>query len=143
MKVVFQRLWREQQGAIVSAEIMLVASILVIGVIVGLKSVRDSVVTELADVAQAIGNVDQSYWFSGTAGHHAFTGGGQFFDRIDFCDTTCAGDWGNSKCVVICHSAVWLGFGQDGGWAANGGGWAAGGGAAVGGGTVAGGAVAW
>src|SRR5690242_2216678 len=37
------RLWKEEVGAIVSAEIMLVATILVIGVIVGLKSVRDSV----------------------------------------------------------------------------------------------------
>ncbi len=41
-----RRLWKEEAGAIVSAEIMLIASILVIGVIVGLKSVRDSVVTE-------------------------------------------------------------------------------------------------
>ena len=52
MKLV-NRLWNEEVGAIVSAEIMLVATILVIGMIVGLKSVRDSVVTELADVAQA------------------------------------------------------------------------------------------
>ena len=55
-----KRLWSEETGAIVSAEIMLVMTILVIGVIVGLKSVRDSVVTELADVAQALGNIDQT-----------------------------------------------------------------------------------
>ncbi len=36
MKKIIHRLWAEQTGAIVSAEIMLVATILVIGVVVGL-----------------------------------------------------------------------------------------------------------
>ena len=103
----FMRLWKEEVGAIVSAEIMLVATILVIGVIVGLKSVRDSVVTELADVAQAIANVNQSYSYSGTSGHHAFTAGAAFTDMADFCDSGAATtDAGNSKCVVICDSYI-------------------------------------
>jgi Flp pilus assembly pilin Flp len=96
------RLWNEETGAIVSAEIMLVASILVIGVIVGLKSVRDSVVTELGDVAQALSNVNQSFFYSGISGHHGFTGGGVFTDRADFCDTDTATDTGNSKCISVC-----------------------------------------
>jgi hypothetical protein len=105
MKAAFQRLWIEDQGAIVSAEIVLIASILIIGVIVGLKSVRDSVVTELADVAQAIANVNQSYSYSGTAGHHAFTAGASFHDMADFCDTADNNsDNGNSKCVTICSN---------------------------------------
>jgi hypothetical protein len=104
---VVSRLWSEQDGAIVSAEIMLVATILVIGVIVGLKSVRDSVVTELADVAQAIANVDQSYSYSATSGHHAFTAGGAFHDRSDFCDTVNDNtDINNSKCVLICSAPL-------------------------------------
>ena len=105
MKLV-NRLWNEEVGAIVSAEIMLVATILVIGVIVGLKSVRDSVVTELADVAQALANVSQSYSYSATSGHHAFTGGGSFSDQTDFCDTIGASDLCNSKCVDICGSVA-------------------------------------
>ncbi len=104
---VFSRLWNEQDGAIVSAEIMLIATILVIGVIVGLKSVRDSVVTELADVAQALANVDQSYSYSATFGHHAFTAGAAFHDRPDFCDTPNANsDINNSKCVLICSAPL-------------------------------------
>ena len=101
------RMWNEETGAIVSAEIVLVATILVIGVIVGLKSVRDSVVTELADVAQALANVDQSIFYSGTQGHHAFTAGAFFNDLPDFCDTaqgpSCAQE---SKCVTICSAAL-------------------------------------
>jgi len=99
-----KRLWNEEIGAIVSAEIMLVATILVIGAIVGLKSVRDSVVTELADVAQAIGNVNQSYSYSGASGHHTFTAGASFTDNFDFCDSGLVGCEQQSKCVAICTS---------------------------------------
>jgi hypothetical protein len=99
-----RRLWNEEAGAIVSAEIMLIASILVIGVIVGLKSVRDSVVTELADVAQALANIDQSYSYSATSGHHAFTAGGSFSDLPDFCDGAAAPQ--ESKCVTICNASL-------------------------------------
>ena len=99
----FHKLWNDEAGAIVSAEIMLVATILVIGVIVGLKSVRDSVVTELADVAQALANVNQSYSYSGVSGHHTFTAGAAYTDLADFCDTPGApSDAGNGKCVLIC-----------------------------------------
>ena len=115
MKSSFVRLWREQHGAIISAEIMLVASILVIGAIVGLKSVRDSVVTELADVAQGLANVNQSFSFSGASGHHAFSGGGAFNDNADFCDRWDASDHGNSKCVLICQATGAVNEGNGGG----------------------------
>ena len=100
------RLWNEETGAILSAEVMLVASILVIGVIAGLASLRDSVTTELADLAQALANVNQSYSFSGTAGHHTFNGGGSFIDNRDFCDVSDLTDAQQSKCVVICSVGV-------------------------------------
>jgi Flp pilus assembly pilin Flp len=111
----FLRLWNEETGAILSAEVMLVASILVVGVIAGLASLRDSIVTELADVAQAVANVNQSFSFSGVAGHHTFSGGGSFEDNVDFCDRQWAmNDHGNSKCVRICSSGN-AGEGDNGG----------------------------
>ena len=105
MKSTMNRLWSEETGAVLSAEVMLVATILVLGVIVGLKSVRDSVVTELADVAQAIANIDQSFCYSGTKGHGAHSGGGEFNDKADFCDGKHGGGH-NSKCVDV---AAWSG----------------------------------
>ena len=96
------KLWSDEAGAVLSAEIVLVATILVIGMIVGLKSVRDAVVTELADVAQAIANIDQSYRYSAVRGHAANTAGGLFIDEQDFCDTadlTAPGQ--QSKCVNV------------------------------------------
>ena len=98
--------WSEETGAILSAEVMLVASILVIGVIAGLASVRDSVTTELADLAQALANVNQSYSFSGTQGHHTFNGGGVFIDNTDFCDVADLTTFQSAKCVTICSVGV-------------------------------------
>jgi len=125
MKALLCRLWNDESGAIVSAEIVLIASILVIGVIVGLKSLRDSVVTELADVAQAISNFNQSFSFSGVTGHHAFTAGGAFGDQADFCDTNDNySDKGNSKCVQICSAMTPVGESNGGGHHGGGhGGW--------------------
>ncbi len=82
----YQRLWREETGALISAELIIIFTILIIGILVGVKSIRDAIVTELADVAQAISNFDQSYFFGGVSGHHAATGGGTFEDKPDFCD---------------------------------------------------------
>jgi hypothetical protein len=107
-------LWHEEQGAIVSAEIMLIMTILVIGMIVGLKSLRDSVVSELADIAQAFANLDQSFSFCGIVGHGAFTGGGFFQDTLDFCDANSTGMTGNnSKCVNVCVAATAEGSGMN------------------------------
>ena len=100
----FRKLWNDENGFIISSELVLIATILVIGMIVGLKSVRDAVVTELADVAQAIANIDQSYSYSGTLGHEAFTDGSFFFDAPDFCDTDQTADI-NSKCVLVAVQA--------------------------------------
>jgi Flp pilus assembly pilin Flp len=103
---VIHRLWKEETGAILSAEVMLVASILVIGMVAGLASLRDSVVTELADLAQALANVNQSYSYSGVAGHHVFNGGGVFIDTFDFCDVADLTVNQGSKCVTICTVGV-------------------------------------
>ena len=113
---VLNRLWMEETGAILSAEVMLVASILVIGVIAGLSSLRDSIVTELADVAQALGNVNQSYSFGGVSGHHVYNGGGMFVDNTDFCDTPDLAVFQAAKCVTICSTPITggIGGGNDG-----------------------------
>ena len=98
-----RRLWNEEDGAIVSSEIVLVATLLVLGMIVGLTSVRNAVVQELADVANAIGNINQSYSFSGVTGHHSSTAGSQLVDVADFCETQCTGTVDcSSVCVDIC-----------------------------------------
>ena len=101
-----KKLWNDEVGAIVSAELVLVLTILVIGMIAGLASLRDAVVSELADVAQAIANVNQSYSYGGITAHCAATAGSQFIDLVDFCDGAALTGGQASKCVTICGAAT-------------------------------------
>ena len=81
-----RRLWSDEAGFVVSAELVLVATIVVIGMIVGLTSLRNQVVEELVDVGQAIGSMSQSYAFAGIyKTQTAFTDGCFYNDKIDWC----------------------------------------------------------
>ena len=71
-------LWNDESGVILSAEIVLIGTILVLGMIVGLVGLQSSVVAELTDLSSAFGNLSQSYQTSGFA---SFKGGGQFKAR--------------------------------------------------------------
>ncbi len=101
----FTNLIRDESGFVVSTELVIIATILVIGMLVGLTTIRDQVVTELADVADAISALDQSYAFSDITGHASSTAGTVFDDEADFCDASDAGSQGgfitNGTCVLI------------------------------------------
>lgn len=65
MQNLIASLYRDDAGFIVSAELVLIASILVIGLVVGLSSVSAGINSELNDVGSAFGSVNQSYSVSG------------------------------------------------------------------------------
>jgi len=81
-----QALWSDEVGFIISSELLLIATILVIGMIVGLTTIRDQVVQELADIAMAFSDLNQSYSYNGVTGHTSSTAGSNFNDQTDFCD---------------------------------------------------------
>ena len=81
------KLWSDEAGFIISSELVLIATILVIGMIVGLTTVRDQVVQELGDIAMAFSDLTQSYSFGGVSGHTSSTAGSNFVDQADFCDS--------------------------------------------------------
>lgn len=60
-----KRLWRDDAGFVATSDLILISAILVLGTIVGLVTLRDQVVQELADVAQAIAALNQSYSYEG------------------------------------------------------------------------------
>ena len=60
MKSLLNRVWSEDQG-VLTFEWILLITVLVIGIVGGLSAVRDAVITELADVAEAVISLDQSY----------------------------------------------------------------------------------
>ena len=54
-------LWRDDRGFVVSAEMILLTVIVVIGLVVGMASYRDALFQELSDTGSAIGEMNQSY----------------------------------------------------------------------------------
>lgn len=94
-------LWKDDAGFIISAELILVSTIVVLGMVVGLSEVSNAVNQELEDVASAFGSVNQSYRYSGvfSSGKGAL-GGSSFNDHADACDgqwdIVCGGSSGES-----------------------------------------------
>ena len=86
---VLRKLWADEGGFIVSAELVLVATMLVIGMIVGLTILRNQVVQELGDLAMAIGMISQGYWYPGVQKDNgtlfAVTDGSNYEDALDAC----------------------------------------------------------
>ncbi len=90
MLVSLRALWRDEAGFIVSAELVLIATLLVVGLVVGLSEVQHAVVSELNDVGDAIGSLNQGFKFSGLStrkGHcSSHMSGSTFHDSKDECD---------------------------------------------------------
>jgi len=99
-----RNLWKDEEGFVISAELVLIATILVIGMIAGLTSLRDAALTELADVGAAIGNANQSFVFGGAVTASSNTVGSLFTDQTDFCDLS--GSSGESRCLTICGTGT-------------------------------------
>ena len=79
----------DEAGFIVSAELVLVATIAVLAMVVGLSEVALNVNNELEDVGSAFGALNQTYVLKGTLGHGGYSSGTEFRDNIDHCDKAC------------------------------------------------------
>ena len=101
-----RQLLNDEAGFIISAELVLVATILVIGLVVGLSEIQHAVVQELNDVADAVGSINQTYTYSGfhaAKPTHLITNasatyGSVFLDTTDDCD--------NNQCQIACDAPV-------------------------------------
>lgn len=80
------RLWSDEAGFVISSELILIAALVVIGLLTGLATVRDQVVQELGDTADAISELQQEYQWLGTTGHTSSVAGSLFNDLEDFCE---------------------------------------------------------
>src|SRR5947207_13620887 len=75
-----RKLWRDDCGALISAEFLFVATILVIGVIIGLTNVRAALNAELTELGNAFLALSQGFAISGQSGSAANVDGSQAFD---------------------------------------------------------------
>jgi hypothetical protein len=96
MRNLMVRLWNDDGGALIAAEWVFVATILVLGAITGLVAVRQAVLAELHDVANAIIALNQTYSFSGQSNCESSTAGSQHLDFNDsiIVRSTAALPWG-------------------------------------------------
>lgn len=81
----FNALLNDEAGFIVSAELVLIASVAVLGLVVGLSEVALNVNNELEDVGSAFASINQGYSVDGTGGHKGRTKNSNFCDAADFC----------------------------------------------------------
>jgi len=101
MKKTMKAFVADEQGFVVSAELVLVATVAVIGLLVGLSAVRDGVVSELSDVAGAVQDANQSFSLDGVVGHNANTAGFDFVDDLDECDSTNDASGAADNCITF------------------------------------------
>ena len=80
MRKMMRKVWNDDQGALISTEYLFVATILVIGMVVGLTNVRDAVNAELTELGNAILALSQGYTISGITGSNGGTDGSQATD---------------------------------------------------------------
>jgi hypothetical protein len=98
-----KKLWNDEAGVIISAELVLVLTVAVLATVVGLSEVAVAVNTELNDISNAFGSINQSFHYTGfQASSHgkqkSSVAGGCFVDAVDDCDT-------NTTCDLVSGAA--------------------------------------
>ena len=86
---ILNALKNDENGFIVSAELVLVGTIVVLGMIVGLTELSYGVNEELEDLGSAIGSINQTYYYTLASGHKGAAVGSMFLDFADECDNAC------------------------------------------------------
>lgn len=79
---IFNPLWRDSYGSVAPATFVLLATIVALGVVVGVTTLRDQIVQELGDIAVALDSIDQSFTTS------AYTINGMVFSGSTFTDVS-------------------------------------------------------
>ena len=80
---------RNEDGFLISTELVLIATIAVLGLLAGIVEVRDQVVQELGDFSQAVAQLDQTYVYNGVYTEFSvdnesdYTRGGDYQDSED------------------------------------------------------------
>lgn len=82
-------LLNDEAGFIVSAELALIATVAVLGLVVGLSEVAYNVNQELEDVGAAASGLDQTFFANCVSGHQGGKHGSGFSD----CEDYCGGQW--------------------------------------------------
>ena len=102
MASLWKKFWNDDSGVVVSAELVLILTIAVLGVVVGLAEFRTAVVAEFGDLSAAFSHLNQSYGYAGlhgcwnpcAGGWRSWVAGSSFVDVYEGCGTSLVGDIG-------------------------------------------------
>jgi hypothetical protein len=86
---ILNALKNDENGFVVSAELVLIGTILVLGLIVGMTELSYNVNQELEDLGSGIGNINQTYYFTLASGRKGEAVGSTNLDFQDECDNSC------------------------------------------------------
>lgn len=89
MRNIINQLLADEAGFVLSAELVLVGTISVIGLVAGMSQVRGALLEEYDDIAESLSSLDQSYQYSGFRGCKSMTAGSAYFEdgrevEVDF-----------------------------------------------------------
>lgn len=74
----WNELWQDDRGAILTAETVMVGSVVVLGSVVGLSAASNAVNDELTEVASALRSFDQSFVIAGQSNCRAWKAGSYY-----------------------------------------------------------------
>ncbi len=108
------RLCADTSGAVLSIEMILISTVVIIGLLAGLSAYRDAIVQELGDSAAGVASLQQSFSvqsvsLSGRYGdipYDSFVSGSTFTDRTDFCEEDLDPDGAPPMCIEISAETV-------------------------------------
>src|SRR5262245_33544536 len=84
MRQLLSRLWSDDRGALIASEYLFVATVLVLGIVVGLADLRTAINVELTELGNAILALSQGYSISGFQGDGGSVDGSEAFDTPGF-----------------------------------------------------------
>src|SRR5262245_32519301 len=102
MRKLMAQLWNDDRGVIPATELILIATLLVIGLVTGLKNVNIAVNNELTEVADAIGAISQTYAYCGGTSNCAFTRGSRFTDTAEVFIWSCLPSFDTTQAGPTC-----------------------------------------
>lgn len=95
---ILNALKNDENGFVVSAELVLVGTILVLGMIVGMTELSYNVNQELEDLGSGIGAINQTYYYTLASGTKGEVVGSTYLDFQDECDNVCD---------ITCNTPAW------------------------------------
>lgn len=85
---IFSSFLHDEDGFIITSEFLLIGTVAVLGLLVGIQNIRNSLLYEIEELGAVIGKLNQSYSFAGISKGDVLNGGastqgGLFQDTID------------------------------------------------------------